>query len=174
MVVRGVPARRQRRCRMLLPAAVLLVLFAAPGPARALTPPSLAPPAASTPPSPIGVHSMLYLTDPWGAKQAMFRQAAEIGASTIRVDVELSAVFPDPSGPPDWSGVDQYVRLARRYRLRVLADLVATPWYLADCPAGTPFASSYLCPSSDPDVWGRDAGAIAAHARGVIDVLLGN
>jgi hypothetical protein len=41
------------------------------------------------PASPIGVHSMLYLTHPFGAKRAMFREAAAVGASTIRVDVEL-------------------------------------------------------------------------------------
>jgi hypothetical protein len=46
---------------------------------------------------------------------------------------------------------------------------LATPWYLADCPGGASFAASYLCPPADPAAWGRDAGAIAAHTRGVID-----
>ncbi len=117
----------------------------------------------------IGVHSMLYLTTPFGGKQAMFQEAAAVGASTIRLDVELSAVFPDENGPPDWAGIDQYMWLARRYHLRVLADLLATPWYLADCPGGASFAASYLCPPADPAAWARDAGAIAAHTRGVID-----
>ena len=52
---------------------------------------------------------MLYLTTPFGGKQAMFQEAAAVGASTIRLDVELSAVFPDQSGPPDWAGIDQYM-----------------------------------------------------------------
>ena len=112
---------------------------------------------------------MLYLTTPFGGKQAMFQEAAAVGASTIRLDVELSAVFPDENGPPDWAGIDQYMWLARRYHLRVLADLLATPWYLADCPGGASFAASYLCPPADPAAWARDAGAIAAHTRGVID-----
>jgi hypothetical protein len=119
--------------------------------------------------SPIGVHSMLYLTHPFAAKRAMFEQAAAVGASTIRVDVELSGVFTEPNGPPDWTGVDQYMSLARRYHLRVLADLTATPWYLASCPPGTPSDSTFRCPPGDPGAWAQDAAEIAAHTRGVID-----
>jgi hypothetical protein len=119
--------------------------------------------------SPIGVHSMLYLSHPFGAKRAMFREAAAVGASTIRVDVELPAIFPAPPAAPDWTGVDQYMALARTYHLRVLADLTGTPWYMADCPAGTPFDQTYLCPPFDARAWGQAAGAVAAHTRGVID-----
>jgi hypothetical protein len=92
------------------------------------------PPAADRLLAPIGVHSMLYLNTPFSAMQAMFKEAAAVGASEIRLDIELSGVFANPNSPPDWSGVDQYMRLARQYRLRVLADLMATPWYMADCP----------------------------------------
>jgi hypothetical protein len=112
---------------------------------------------------------MLYLDHPFGAKAAMFRAAAALGASTIRLDVALSGVFPTPAAPPDWSGVDQYMLLARRYHLRVLADLLATPWYMADCATPAQEALSYRCPPSDPAAWGRDAGRIAAHTHGVID-----
>jgi hypothetical protein len=120
-------------------------------------------------PSPIGVHSMLYVNDPFSAKEAMFRAAAQLGASTIRLDIALSGVFPTPTGPPDWSGVDQYMLLARRYRLHVLADLLATPGYLADCATATEEAISYRCPPADPQTWAHDAGVIAGHTRGVID-----
>ena len=114
MVVRGVPARRRRCvCVSLLAIVVACVLSTREAEAASL--------------SPIGVHSMLYLTHPYGAKRAMFREAAAVGASTIRVDVELSAIFPAPPAAPDWSGVDQYMALARIYHLRVLADLTATP-----------------------------------------------
>ncbi|HET7047390.1 MAG TPA: hypothetical protein VFI54_03895 [Solirubrobacteraceae bacterium] len=156
MVVRGVPARRRRCVRVsLLAIVVACVLSTREARAAEL--------------SPIGVHSMLYLTHPFGAKRAMFREAAAAGASTIRVDVELPAIFPAPPGAPDWSGVDQYIALARTYHLRVLADLTGTPWYMADCPAGTPFDATYLCPPVDPRAWGQVAGAVAAHTRGVID-----
>jgi hypothetical protein len=156
VVVRGVPARRRRCVRVsLLAIAVVCVLSTQE--------------AQAAGPSPIGVHSMLYLTHPFGAKRAMFREAAAVGASTIRVDVELSAIFPAPPAAPDWSGVDQYMALARTYHLRVLADLTGTPWYLADCPAGTTFDATYLCPPADDRAWGREAGAVAAHTRGVID-----
>jgi hypothetical protein len=119
--------------------------------------------------NPIGVHSMLFLDHPFGAKEAMFKEAAAVGASTIRLDIELSAVFTTPDGPPDWSGVDQYMLLARRYHLRVLADLVATPWYEQGCPPGVAPDVSYRCPPSNPELWGEQAGEIAAHTRGVID-----
>jgi hypothetical protein len=117
----------------------------------------------------IGMHSMLFLDHPFSAKEAMFKEAAAVGASEIRLDIAVANVFADPGGAPDWSGVDQYLLLARRYHLRVLADLLATPWYLADCPTGTPFTASYRCAPRDPGRWAQEVAAIAAHTRGVID-----
>ena len=156
MVVRGVSARGRRCVRVSLLAFVVVGVLSTPA-------------AQAAERSPIGVHSMLYLTHPFGAKRAMFAEAAAVGASTIRVDVELPAIFPAPPAAPDWSGVDQYMALARSYHLRVLADLTGTPWYMADCPAGTPFDATYLCPPFDARAWGQQAGAVAAHTRGVID-----
>jgi hypothetical protein len=117
----------------------------------------------------IGAHSMLYLDDALSAKDAMFREAAAMGVSAIRLDIALSSVFVDPGGPPHWGGVDEYMQLAQRYRLRVLANLLGTPWYMADCPLPSASALDYRCPPHDAAAWGRDAGAIAAHTRGVID-----
>lgn len=91
----------------------------------------------------------------------MFKEAAELGASTIRLDIAVSQVFSDPNGPPDWSGVDEYAQLARRYRLRVLANLLGTPWYLGSWDAHYP--------PSDPGRWGRLTGLIAARTRGAIE-----
>jgi hypothetical protein len=143
----------------------------------------------------LGAHSMLYLNTPFSAMKVMFAQAAAMGASFIRLDVELSAVFPKPShglagtaghllagtgrhppralrdGPPpaNWTEVNQYMSLARRYHLHVLADLLSTPGYLADCPSHTRRSQQGRCPPRDPEQWGRDAGEVAAHTRGVIN-----
>ena len=163
MVVRDAPARRRVGCSLAVLALTVALkeLALMPVPASAAT---------GLPfDNPIGVHSMLYLDHPFTAKDAMFKEAAAVGASTIRLDVSLANVFRDRNGPPDWSGVDQYMLLARRYRLRVLADLLATPWYLAACPPATPNVDSYRCAPTSAAAWGRDAGLIAAHTRGVID-----
>jgi hypothetical protein len=139
---------------------------------------------------------MLYLNTPFSAMTAMFQQAVALGASHIRLNIELSSVFPGPSrrgkrrgalsalrrpytvrragrlnplADPHWGGVDEYMRLARRYHLHVLAVLTATPWWMAHCPRGTPPRSSYECPPKFPAEWGRAVGEIAAHTTGVID-----
>jgi hypothetical protein len=93
---------------------------------------------------------MLYLDTPVSAMKVMFGEAVAIGASEIRHDIELSAVFANPNGPPDWSGVDEYMQLARQYHLHVLADLTATPWYMAACPPEISVGETYRCPASDP------------------------
>jgi polysaccharide biosynthesis protein PslG len=159
MAVRGGPARWRARC-CLMSFVLLPALAAIAAPASVAHRPSA---------DWLGAHSMLYLNHPFGAKETMFREAAAMGASSIRVDVELSGVFPNPDGRADWSGVDQYMLLARRYELRVLAVILATPWYAADCPAGTLIEASYRCPPRDPRSWGAQAGALAAHTRGGID-----
>jgi hypothetical protein len=160
MAGRARPAQRWAWRKLPLAALLLLVLSAI----RAI--PAA---AAAAGENPIGVHSMLYLTHPFSAKQAMFQEAAAVGASTIRLDIELSAVFPNPDGTPNWSGIDQYMLLAELYHLRVLADLLAPPFYEDDCPPGTATNQAYLCPPSDLSLWSRQVGMIAAHTRAVID-----
>ena len=44
-------------------------------------------------PAPIGAHSMLYLNTPFSAMRAMFAQASDLGASDIRLNIEVSSVF---------------------------------------------------------------------------------
>jgi hypothetical protein len=118
--------------------------------------------------SPYGVHSMLYADSPAGLKEAMFRQAAALGASSIRVDVFVPAIVTAP-GRRDWSSLDAYLRLARRYRLQVLGVVLGTPWWLAACPADATIMDVFKCPASDPATFARYVGEIVRHARGVID-----
>jgi hypothetical protein len=125
--------------------------------------------AAVRPDSPYAVHSMLYSNAPPSFKEAMFREAAAVGASSIRVDVSVAAVVRGARGERDWSSLDEYLALARRYRLQVVGVLLGTPWWLADCPAGTPATESYKCPAAVADEYATYAGEIAARARGVID-----
>jgi hypothetical protein len=114
--------------------------------------------------SPYAIHSMVYSNAPFSFKEAMFREAAGMGASSIRLDVSVSAIV-SADGTRDWSSLDEYMTLARRYRLQVAAVLLGTPWWLAGCTS----PDYYRCPVSDPAEYGRFAGEIAAYARGVID-----
>lgn len=99
----------------------------------------------------------------------MFKEAAELGATTIRVDIALSGVFPSKDGQPVWSGVDEYKRLAQDYHLRVLANLQATPLYQvkANCRVGE--GEFWRCPPEQPEWWGWAVGEVAKRTRGVID-----
>jgi hypothetical protein len=124
--------------------------------------------AAARADSPYAIHSMLYSNAPFSFKEAMFREAAAMGASSIRVDVAVSAIV-SSDGVRDWTSLDEYLELARRYRLQVVAVLLGTPWWLADCPKGVAPLDFYKCRVSDPSTYARLAGEIAAHARGVID-----
>ena len=151
---------------------------------------------------PIGMHSMLYLNTPYSAMKVMFQQAADAGASEIRLNIELSSVFPgqaahhrtgltrlpghpdpfarlhrqpssdqNPLNHPHWGAIDEYMRLARTYHLRVLAVLTSTPAWMAACPRGTPSGAQFRCAPRDPHEWAHAAGEIAHHTGGVIDAF---
>ena len=115
-----------------------------------------------------GAHSMLYLDSPYALKVAMFRDARRIGAGWIRLDVAVPEIVESPTRR-NWEALDEYIRLARRYRLRVSAVLLGTPWWLAKCPPGTALADTYRCPPADAGTWAGYAAEIAQHARGTID-----
>jgi hypothetical protein len=115
-----------------------------------------------------GAHSMLYLDSPYALKAAMFREAARMGAGWIRLDVAVPAIVQSPD-QRNWRQLDQYVHLARRYRLHVSAVLLGTPWWIARCAPGTPLPDTFRCPAGDPGQWAAYAAEIAAHAAGAID-----
>ncbi len=63
---------------------------------------------------PIGAHSMLYLNTPFSAMKAMFAQASDMGASDIRLNIEVSSVFPGPAEPTQQSPLGPIERRAPR------------------------------------------------------------
>jgi hypothetical protein len=108
---------------------------------------------------------MLYSETPMAFKREMFREAAAMGATEIRVDIDLTAVYLAPGAAPDFTTVDQYMTLAAQYHLRVLADVTAMPYWLADCV--TP--DSWECGTDQPQAFADMVAAVARHARGLID-----
>ena len=80
---------------------------------------------------------MLQLNDPPSFMRTMFQRARAMGASAIRLDVAPALVFGDPSGTPDFFGLDAVTALAREYHLRVIGDLFTIPSWIADCQMPT-------------------------------------
>jgi hypothetical protein len=91
---------------------------------------------------PVSAHAMVHTCcTPSAAVERAFRDADRLGANHIRVDVEL---------PYDRRGLDEVIRLSRRYRLPVLGILV-TPRDFTNAEA-----------------YGRLAGEAAERAGGAI------
>ena len=94
-------------------------------------------PVAARAEAPIGAHAMLQLSNPPSFMEAMFREAAAMHASTLRMDIAPSIVFGDSSGTPDFSGLDEVLALAQKYHLRVVGDLFTIPAWIANCQVPT-------------------------------------
>src|ERR1700760_4081147 len=115
---------------------------------------------------PIGAHSMLQLNDPPSFMEAMFAQAAAMHASAIRLDVAPALIFSSDSAPPDFSGLDRVVALAQAYHLQVVADLLPTPAWMADC--ATPTSNPSRCATDDLSAYGSIVSQIVTRADPVI------
>ena len=127
--------------------------------------------AAPAPAVPISAHAMVHTCCTADAlTQRIFDEAEAVGATYIRVDVEMNAIFEGPDGArrdePDWTRFDRVLELARKHDLRVLGVLLGTPAYISTCPPGSPDPG--LCAAADTDEYGRLAGEIAEHARGAV------
>jgi hypothetical protein len=59
--------------------------------------------------------------------------------------------------------------LAAQYHLRVLADVTAMPYWLAQCQTPADAAASWACGTDRPQAFADLVGAVARHARGAID-----
>jgi len=130
---------------------------------------------SAVPANNVGMHAMLFPDTPYSAKQEMFAQAKAVGASYIRVDLGLTGIFTrgeyrgHPFYQTHWTQTDQYAELSNRYGVKVLAILNATPWFIADCPAGTSREDAYHCPPSDLVRYQEMVAEVAARYSGVID-----
>ena len=120
---------------------------------------------------------MLSPSTPPGAKEVMFREAAAAGASYIRVDLPLNAIFlrgeffGEPLYLEHWEETDQYADLASRYGLRILAVVHGTPWHMTDCPEGTGDLDTHKCPPDDYGRFGEIVAKVAQRYEGTIDVF---
>lgn len=109
---------------------------------------------------------MLQLDDPPSFMEAMFAQAAAMHAAAIRLDVAPALIFTSPSRPPDFSGLDEVVALAQTYHLRVVADLLTIPTWMARCT--TPTSTPSRCATDDLAGYGSVIGQIVRRADPVI------
>lgn len=107
---------------------------------------------------------------PNALKERIFIEAKELGASYIRVDVEMDAIFEGPDGAeretPNWGPLDDIMERSERHGLPVLAILLAPPRFTSACPERWP--DSRRCAAADTAEFGRLAGEIAAHAAPTI------
>jgi hypothetical protein len=127
----------------------------------------LAPATAQASDGPVASHAMVHTCClPLELKERIFAESKELGASFIRVDFELGAIFGETPGEPDWKRVDEVLELSRRYRLPILGIVLDTPAAISTCPERRP--DSDRCPAADPAAYGRLAAELAAHARGTV------
>ena len=114
----------------------------------------------------LAAHGMIYLDSPPSFKEAMFAQAASLGASDIRVDVDVSEIVHGDAR--DWTGLDEDVALARKYHLGVLAVLLGTPADLQRCDASVPEFFRFRCPAGDENRYAGYVGEVVRRAGGAI------
>src|SRR5215212_6203290 len=121
------------------------------------------------PETPYALHSMVYSASPYGFKRAMFAEAAASGASGIRLDLQINAVFDKPEA--DWAQIDEIVALSREFRIRVTGIFTGTPGWLARCAADTPSERVGYCPPSDTGRYAELIGAVVRRTRPHIDTF---
>jgi hypothetical protein len=114
-------------------------------------------PAPARSGAPISSHAMVHTCcTPAAMKERIFAEAKAMGARFIRVDVELSGIFPSEGDPGDdagWERLDEVTELSRRHRLPVLGIVMSPPaWMSLD----------------DAAEFGRMAGEVAERARGTV------
>ncbi len=110
----------------------------------------------------LGSHTMINPTMAPAAVNGLFKASRDAHLGTVRLDVLVSSIFPQPAGLPDWTSLDTVRAAARYHHLQVMAVLSGTPWWDAKCPLGA--LRSDRCPPGDEAAWGRMVEQIAARA----------
>ena len=102
---------------------------------------------------------------PHEQKERIFAEARAMGASSIRLDIELHGAFKryDRWDYRDWSGVDDVVALSRKYGLPITAVLIGVPNHLSACRD-----RSEKCAPSSFAAYGNYVGELAERTRGAI------
>jgi hypothetical protein len=130
--------------------------------------------AAKAQPAPYSAHSMANTCcTPYAQKERMFAEARAMGAGYIRLDVVLDPIFDlwvAPAPEPRWQGVDEVVRLSRRYRLPVLAVMRATPAHISACKERWP-VGHHRCAASDPRMFGQYVARVIERAPDVFRAI---
>jgi hypothetical protein len=131
---------------------VLLLAVLAVAPAAA--------PAATKTTLRLGSHTMINPTMDPAEVNGLFKASRDAHLGTVRLDVLVSSIFPQPSLVPDWSSLDLVRTAARYHHLQVMAVLSGTPWWDANCPLGA--LRSDRCPPGNEAAW---AGMVEQIAR---------
>jgi hypothetical protein len=124
----------------------LLLLWLLPAAAQAAAPPTYG--------ERLGSHSMLYLNSTPAQQEALFRATSEAGLRYLRMDFAIGMVFRWDG--TDFSAVERVDDLAARYRVRVLAVITETPWFISGCPEAPFHLLSRCAPAPEHEATWRD------------------
>jgi hypothetical protein len=129
--------------------------------------------AVSASATPYSAHSMAQsCCTAFAQKKRLFAEAKAMGARYIRLDVSLEGTFEDwgaEAAEPNWNGVDEVARLARRYGLRVSAVINGTPSHISSCEARR-LEYTHFAPT-DPEQFGEYAARVVARAPDVFQAV---
>jgi hypothetical protein len=130
--------------------------------------------AAAAHAGPYSAHSMVQsCCTPFAQKERMFAEAKTMGATYIRLDVSIEDIFDvwtAEAPQPRWDGVDEVARLARRYRLRVLAVVNGTPAHISTCKERWPEGHA-RCAPTDSRRFGEYVARVVARAPDVFRTI---
>ncbi|MFO0752800.1 MAG: choice-of-anchor D domain-containing protein [Thermodesulfovibrionales bacterium] len=111
-----------------------------------------------------GAHSMIYTNTSADFQEALFSETAKLGAGFIRIDVQISEIFRNPSAP-DWNEMDRLASLSQQYNLQILGTLYSTPEGEGKCPSDGFIYKYEYCPPADYTRWAEWIQAVVGRYR---------